>query len=61
MGLLIEKDEREGVPMLMDVLARYVSQLRIGELLFEHELVMKDNVVGFLHPELITRVLRTLP
>ncbi len=56
MNIMIEKDERQGLPSFIEIVTNFKNQVSMGEFFFNEELLISDGKVEFLHPELVREV-----
>jgi len=61
MNILIEKDERQGLPSFIEIITNFKNQIRVGEEFFKEELFISQDKVEFVHPELVRQVENALP
>lgn len=50
MNILIEKDERQGLPSFIEIITNFKNQIRVGEEFFKEELFISQDKVEFVHP-----------
>lgn len=53
MHIMIEKDERQGLPNFIEIITNFKNQVKLGEYFFNEELLISEDKVEFLHPELV--------